>query len=244
MVHQVCALQMFQARMDREVHALRRRRSVVAKRAISLAGISCRPLGVDDKGREYWIFPSGRNLFIRKGERGADMNIDKEAFNRLLLGGKSNMENGENNKIKKYSFVDNTDDKKCELEQIVTKNNLKDWKVVTNVEDVRRVGEYLGDSVSEADLKVNLMLFLSLDRKERKSETDLEMLDKENREQKKEETELFSMGDDSGVVDNTPVALKLMITSKNPDVLRRHVIDQEQVFEEVGRAGYSRVEWG
>jgi hypothetical protein len=42
---------MFQARMDRERHALRRRRSLVAKRAISLAGISCRPLGIDRAGR-------------------------------------------------------------------------------------------------------------------------------------------------------------------------------------------------
>ena len=32
-------------------HALRRRRSLVAKRAISLAGISCRPLGIDRAGR-------------------------------------------------------------------------------------------------------------------------------------------------------------------------------------------------
>ena len=32
-------------------HALRRRRSLVAKRAISLAGISCRPLGLDSAGR-------------------------------------------------------------------------------------------------------------------------------------------------------------------------------------------------
>jgi hypothetical protein len=37
--------------MDRERHALRRRRSLVAKRAISLAGISCRPLGIDRAGR-------------------------------------------------------------------------------------------------------------------------------------------------------------------------------------------------
>ena len=41
-VHQVCALQMFQARMDRAGNALRRRRSVVAARAVALAGTLAR----------------------------------------------------------------------------------------------------------------------------------------------------------------------------------------------------------
>ena len=50
-VHHTCALQMFHARMHREKHALRRRRSLVAERAISLAGVSSRPLGFDNAGR-------------------------------------------------------------------------------------------------------------------------------------------------------------------------------------------------
>jgi hypothetical protein len=37
-VHEICALQMFHARLNRTKHALRRRRSVVAKKAVSLTG--------------------------------------------------------------------------------------------------------------------------------------------------------------------------------------------------------------
>jgi hypothetical protein len=43
------------------------------------------------------------------------------------------------------------------------------------------------------------------------------------------------MVEDDGIVDNTPVALKLMITNKNPEVLRRHVIDQVCIY------GYTHV---
>jgi hypothetical protein len=81
-VHQICALQMYEARMDRERHAVRRRRTLVAKRALSLAGISCRPLGTDKAGREYWRFPTSDDLFIRGINPVRDM--DKEAFNQLL----------------------------------------------------------------------------------------------------------------------------------------------------------------
>ena len=45
--HVLCAM----LNVSHHRHALRRRRSLVAKRAISLAGISCRPLGLDSAGR-------------------------------------------------------------------------------------------------------------------------------------------------------------------------------------------------
>ena len=35
------------------------------------------------------------------------------------------------------------------------------------------------------------------------------------------------------VADNTPFALKLIVTNKNPEVHRKYLINQECVFEEV-----------
>jgi hypothetical protein len=71
------------------------------------------------------------------------------------------------------------------------------------------------------------MLFIALDRKEKKSEIcDLDFMDDKGEDKK--EDDLLAV--DDNIIDNTPVALKLMITNKNPDVLRRHVIDQEQVY--------------
>jgi hypothetical protein len=99
----------------------------VAKRALSLAGISCRPLGTDNAGREYWRFPTSHDLFIREGSLTLDP--DKEAFKRLLAGTE-------------------TDTNNHTLPPIITKR-VKGWKRVVGVDKIRRIGEYLGENKQE-----------------------------------------------------------------------------------------------
>merc|ERR1711871_277617 len=56
-VHHTCALQMFQARLERGRHNHRRRRRMVADHAVRMSGI-------DRRGRLYWKFPSSDDLWI------------------------------------------------------------------------------------------------------------------------------------------------------------------------------------
>ncbi len=51
-VHQLCALEMFRARINRGKHVLRRKRKKVVATAIAMAGVVVHPIGRDDKGRE------------------------------------------------------------------------------------------------------------------------------------------------------------------------------------------------
>lgn len=66
--HQICALQMFQHRIERLECVLRRKRRLIAQHVIDLAGLFSRPLGVDDAGREYWKFPCSRDLYLCESE--------------------------------------------------------------------------------------------------------------------------------------------------------------------------------
>ena len=68
-VHQLCALQMFKARLERRNHELRRKRRVLAQRIIGLSGLYTVCLGKDAEGNEYWKFPTAVSpaLFVCKG---------------------------------------------------------------------------------------------------------------------------------------------------------------------------------
>ncbi len=65
-VHQLCALQMFKARLERRNHDLRRKRRALAQRIVNLTGLYTTCLGYDHEGREYWKFPTAVSsaLFI------------------------------------------------------------------------------------------------------------------------------------------------------------------------------------
>ena len=316
-VHQTCALSIFQARMDRDRHALRRRRSLVAKRAISLAGINCRPLGADDSGREYWRFPTSDILFVRDGEsEGVDgmrsRDVDKEAFRKLRAyeryeeekedddddddddDSDEDNENYSQNGVKKeeneeiYKDEINSNDNETSItapDAIASKNNdskipsksVKGWKFVRELVQIRKIYEFLGSSPGELELKQNLAHAFLSDRKivenevqvlenscasdggnnlnenvdnkdeingssELEKDKDIEKIDKTDKNEKEVRT---SLEEDSlrttsrkippppPAVDNTPAALKLIVTSKNPDVQRKYLINQETVFEEV-----------
>jgi len=49
-VHQICALNMFKARVERIQHTKRRKRRLVAERIIAMTGTNIAPLGTDDEG--------------------------------------------------------------------------------------------------------------------------------------------------------------------------------------------------
>eukprot|EP00981_Chlorochromonas_danica_P010092 scaffold3044_cov176-Ochromonas_danica.AAC.10 len=68
-VHDLCAVNMFHARVNRIRHTLRRRRKAVGEKAITICGISVQPLGYDDNGFEYWKFPFSPDLFIAYDEQ-------------------------------------------------------------------------------------------------------------------------------------------------------------------------------
>jgi len=68
-VHQICALQMFKARLERRNHELRRKRRALAGRIVGLTGLYTVCLGRDMQGREYWKFPTAVSpaLFVCQG---------------------------------------------------------------------------------------------------------------------------------------------------------------------------------
>lgn len=80
--HELCALEMFKARMHRTHHTLRRRRTLVAEKAIAMSGIHLRPLGVDARGWEYWKFPSSPYLFVCMS---SGLDADKAAFKAMQV---------------------------------------------------------------------------------------------------------------------------------------------------------------
>lgn len=63
-VHEMCAIQMFQARLDRSRHTLRRRRKLIGDQVIASAGFNTIALGYDSSGRSYWKFPISDDLFV------------------------------------------------------------------------------------------------------------------------------------------------------------------------------------
>lgn len=63
-VHELCALNMFQARINLNMYKKRKQWSKAADKAIDLSGIHIQSLGKDDDGREYWKFPNCDYIFI------------------------------------------------------------------------------------------------------------------------------------------------------------------------------------
>lgn len=151
-VHEVCALEMFRARLGTIRHAARRQRVKVADLAICMAGAIIRPLGVDDMGREYWRFPSCRGLFICNGPYG---NEDEVAFNTSLKKIRANehKQNGGGSRGRTIPGADlNTSPKAGE-------NQL--WKVVIGNANIRVLASHLGGSRNETQLRRKLRSYFT-----------------------------------------------------------------------------------
>jgi len=79
--HQMCALEMYRARCTKQRNVIRRKRRRVVESAVAMAGVMVRPLGHDDRGREYWKFPCSDDLFICVSTFG---DFDKLSFRDML----------------------------------------------------------------------------------------------------------------------------------------------------------------
>ena len=151
-VHEVCALEMFRARLGTIRHAARRQRVKVADLAICMAGAIIRPLGVDDMGREYWRFPSCRGLFICNGPYG---NEDEVAFNTSLKKIRANehKQNGGGSRGRTIPGADLNTSPKAGESQL--------WKVVIGNANIRVLASHLGGSRNETQLRRKLRSYFT-----------------------------------------------------------------------------------
>ena len=158
-VHQMCALQMFQARMDRARHALRRRRALVAQKAVNLAGIAIHPLGWDEQGREYWRFPSSDDLYVREGGAEARDDPDRDSFKRLTItqGGSSGSSSASASASSSSSSYMDAQPSEHELgtSSSPSTSRLWQWKRISDITTIRNIVQLLGKSHSatEQDLR-------------------------------------------------------------------------------------------
>lgn len=138
--HQLCCLQLFQARLNRSRHALRRRRKDVASLALLKSGISTQSLGKDHYGYEYWKFPFTLDLFITHFNVDGSsamvvLDPDREEFNRLIG--------------------------KVTTSSSASQGTRKKWYRIGNSDGIRSIVELLDDSrEAERTLKQNLIQFL------------------------------------------------------------------------------------
>jgi hypothetical protein len=136
-VHQYCALQMFNIRMNKKKNSKKIKRNQISQRSLPMSGLSIKSLGVDNEGREYWKFPSSNYLYIN-----IDNHIDDEKNEFLKLIGRD------------ISKTNNSSD--------MTNNDSK-WKVLTTVDEIRKIVDLLGYSRNEESLRHQIILILSVD---------------------------------------------------------------------------------
>ncbi len=193
---------------------------MVGLRAVSMSGISTRPLGMDDCGREYWKLPTSSDLFVCSG---TPHRADREEFRRLV---------SPSAPLPAHSS-----------------GEVKRWKRVSGSEAIRRVSELLGSSEQERELRANIGLLLLTDRKDGAAVSSTERSGVDGAPASpvvaadalltgsKSQASL-DLGADSGrkkqsviPADSVPVALKLL-PSKGHEILSRYVVETESVFEE------------
>jgi ribosomal protein L40E len=137
--HELCCLQLFQARLNRSRHALRRRRKIVGSIAVVKSGISSQPLGIDASGYEYWKFPFSNDLFMLLNANEFN-NSDQTEFNQLI-----GREVESSTKSKTATAAANT----------------KKWIRINKTEEIKMIIELLNDNHSkERTLKNNLIQYL------------------------------------------------------------------------------------
>lgn len=227
--HQMCALQMFQARLNRKKHELRRRRKVVGQRVEAMTGVFLQPLGQDRFQNEYWKFPFSKDLFICRNNNADDIYVDKdkEDFKRMLEGGHGDHQ---------------------ALDYI---NSSKHWMKVSETEHILQLVERLEkdaalnplQSRSANSLKVNIINSILSERmvlnpnanamapEDQVNKMQIDEAITESAASAHVEDVETKVETTKKVVDNNPVALKLF-TNKGPDIFSMQYMDEEKVFEE------------
>lgn len=130
-------------------HALRRRRRLIAERAISMSGICCRPLGLDDLDSEYWKYPNSDDIFVRlqSASSSALRPIDRDERQELLR------------MIGRGAPVSSP------FGQSQAAATGGGWRRISDVDTIRRLVDALGKSERESQLRQNLVSILLIDRK-------------------------------------------------------------------------------
>lgn len=227
-VHEICALNMFQARLDRARHTLRRRRKLIGDQVVAMSGLSTIALGTDPSGRSYWKFPASDNLFIYTG---VAVFPEKEQFYNLL-------------DVKQKDF----------LRQPISTG--AKWKVISDTNTIRNVVTLLGQSSTAQALRQNILNFILMKRDlglESQPSSKIESRDTydslrhaengdansdEDSDKESTSSEVAAKSENrresartSAAADLEPVALRLL-KDKGLDVLPLYEIAEEAVFED------------
>ena len=165
-VHEICALKMCQARMQRSRHSIRRKRKVIADRVADMSYISSRPIGHDDRGRFYWQFPnSNSSLFISPPSLMEVREPEKAALAEKMEAQKS----GKKDKVRRTpqkkgkGRADNADNvdpatlftqSPVHEDKIISRSTGGKWLRVTSLLEIAKVIELLGTSRSEAEISL------------------------------------------------------------------------------------------
>ena len=220
-VHELCALQMFEARLTRNKHSLRRKRNMISKKLSAMAGVPIRPLGVDSCGREYWRFPNSLHLFICTT---ASVDQEKIEFHDLLG---------------------------ISLNEPTIESIAREWKVLVNPNDIKKAVAALGNSKQERKLRQNIinlvlsdykpshykleypidnseMSYKALENLVANHSTDSCIRPSEN----SNATAKFDKSDKSAANDSIPFALKLVIGKGNLPI-KRYCIPEEAAYTDL-----------
>jgi hypothetical protein len=221
-VHECCALEMFQHRVKRNKHMIRRRRIAVANKALSISGISSSPLGKDNAGREYWTFSSTDFLFVACGV------VDEtEAELRAML--EALKPNNMDYTTKSVDFKD------------IKSNASITWKVFRTYAEIRNIVDSLGKTSKEQELKKQIISTLLVGKKSdsiedaKTNESVKENNDVEIVQTVKADQEVETTNYNKRVADrcNTPHALKLFVGSKGQPINDIYYVKEESAFEDV-----------
>jgi hypothetical protein len=231
-VHQLCALQMFQARSNRSRHLLRRRRNIVGEKALSMSGISQQPLGYDIYHNEYWKFPFCSDLFVKVSGL-TDPSQSNRAFSE---------DQRDFYKMIGHNSVDSS---------ASTATNFH-WIRIQDLDVIKSITSLLGNSLSEQQLRLNLIKEVIVDKTLQMkditlavtsnvsanqtsltsavSTTNLSTQDlATNATDDNGHTNMSKKGYVEGLDANTPVALKLYLT-KGVEVPSSVMIQEEAAF--------------
>ncbi len=205
-VHEICALNMFKARMDKEKHAFRRRRNTAAEKVIWMTGLALQPLGFDDNGNEYWKFPNCGDLFICKVSGGTNFKVEFQAAS--------------------------IDSKFSNQAPKMTRGSMI-WKRIQDLATIRKLIDSLGRSSNEAALKQSLVYYFLVDAKS--SDSAPISMDKHKEPDEglmkdsgmKKDPEMIS----AKPSDRAPAELSLIIAPKAVAIDRDVLIDEEEAFD-------------
>jgi hypothetical protein len=135
-VHELCALQMFRARLDRGKHTERRRRRKVAERAVAMSGVCLRALGRDRRGIEYWTFPSSPYLYLCLGSSSEPCAEDREELLRMI------------------GRTDDSDKQAVRLDD--RRGKCYQWRCLSEKADIQQLIGLLGYNAQEDELRLQL----------------------------------------------------------------------------------------